>query len=384
MAVTGSAPAVVVTQHKLIQPAPAVLTVIGSRPVQGTSARPVTAAFTVIGGTPTIRVSDNKTVQPSSADLTLTASAPEVSATANQFPTPAGAALTITGGTPVVTASDLKLIRPNPAALTVTGGIPTAGVGLTFVPSALSLSVTMSAPTVTATQNRFITPTNSALTITGGQPVVRAPRLVTPTNAALTVTGGTPTVTVGVPGAHYTDDFNRANSSTLGSDWVTDAGYSGSLEINSNAAVTAASPGDQSGNIYALPMLTGNNQITVVMKGSPTAGDGFALMLMRCNNNTDSTAATAQVGLAMLQGSTWTLFRFAGDSGVSTAGNVSWADGDTVLITAVGATLTVKLNGSTVLTTGGATDIAAGYVALGYASTSGTGGGFNSFDAQDI
>jgi hypothetical protein len=86
----------------------------------------------------------------------------------------------------------------------------------------------------------------------------------------------------------------------------------------------------------------------------------------------------------MVQGSQWTLYRNQSDStGVSSAGSQSWAAGDTIDFSCVGATLTVKRNGSTILTTGGATDLAAGYVEIAVIAA-GAGIGFDSFTAQDI
>jgi hypothetical protein len=182
-------------------------------------------------------------------------------------------------------------------------------------------------------------------------------------------------------GAHYTDDFNRSDNASLGANWVTNPSGSGTLVITSNAAVNAGTFGD---NFYSLPMLTGQNQITVVMKGTPTAGDIIAITAR--SNTTDTSTATTGVTLLATQGSPWSLYRFSGDGGVSTGGNVSWAAGDTIVFTCVGTNLTVTKNGSTVLTTGGATDLAAGYIELSVAAlgTGGPGIGFDSFDAQDI
>jgi hypothetical protein len=201
-------------------------------------------------------------------------------------------------------------------------------------------------------------------------------------SAAATATASTvipytiPFLIPATPGAHYTDDFNRANSASLGASWNTDAFFGTSLGIVSNAAVAVG------GNIYALPMNTGDNQVTVIMKGTPAAAD-FVQVLTRCASATDTTSPGAAVYLYMNQAAPWILYRSATDgTGVSTAGNESWADGDSIVFTAVGATLTVKRNGSTVLTTGGATDLAAGYVVIGVNAASSVG--FDSFDAQDI
>lgn len=178
----------------------------------------------------------------------------------------------------------------------------------------------------------------------------------------------------------YVDNFNRSNSASLGASWNTNGVFGTSLAISSNAAVGTAG----ASNIYTLPMATGNNEITVVMKGTAGAND-LVDLVARLSNGTNSGTSTTSVTAELAQGKPWKLYRSAGDStAVASAGNVSWADADTITFSAVGGTLTLKKNGSTIVTTSGATDLAAGYVAILVYSATGTSYGFDSFQAQDI
>lgn len=174
--------------------------------------------------------------------------------------------------------------------------------------------------------------------------------------------------------AHYTDDFNRSNSASLGAAWTTDPAFGVSLSITSNAAT---GPTTGAGNVYASTMNTDDHKVTVVMKGA-TAGDQVFIAL-----RVNSTSATEYVYAYLTQGGTWGAYRSISDGSPATASSQSWVDGDTVSFEAQGTTATLKLNGSTIVSASSVTVTSGRYVALDYISAS-TVHGFDSFDATDI
>jgi hypothetical protein len=278
----------------------------------------------------------------------------------------------------IVVNSTINLTAP-PAAASASMITPGLGFGTTVAPPAMTASASMAVPTLS---NAFNISLNSPrMAASGSLPVpgVGVAGNVTAPRMAATGTMAVPTVST-VTGASYGDTFNRADASTLGAAWNTDGTIGTSLTISSNAATPDSS--GLGGNIYATAMLTGNNQITVVMKGTPATADQI-IFAARVDSATSTNDSTKGVFFYMIQGSPWTLYRSFGDStGVSTTGAQSWANGDTIDFFCVGATLTVKKNGTTILTTGGATDLAAGYVSL--LAFPGTNIGFDSFTATDI
>ncbi|WP_264077848.1 hypothetical protein [Mycolicibacterium houstonense] len=238
--ITGSAPTVAITQHRLLSPAPAELQLIGSHPALEETFRPVAAALTVTGGVPDVRITGHKFIAPSPATLGLSGSAPGIATTSHRLIAPTAAPMAITGGQPAVFASDQQSVAPSPAVLSLTGGEPFASVGLvvrpdpasltlsgwqpavatpvraqpgtavltlvgshpalgtTVRPSAPALTLVGSQPTIQVSDHKRLTPTGTVLTLTGNAASVTATahKVVTPSGPALTVIGGTPTVTV--------------------------------------------------------------------------------------------------------------------------------------------------------------------------------------------
>lgn len=186
--------------NRLIQPGPAVLTLIGSSPVIGNHrlVRPGAFALVVTGSAPDVRVTQNRTVQPGPATVLATGGVPAVVRTEHQFIQPGPAVLTIVGGQPNL--GNAVTVRPAPAALVVTAGAPAVTVSDHKVvrPGGAAIAATGGAPAVTVTNHQRVVPGGAALTITMGAPVVTVSdhKLVTPGAAALTITMGTPTVTV--------------------------------------------------------------------------------------------------------------------------------------------------------------------------------------------
>lgn len=90
-----------------------------------------------------------RVVTPSAASLSIIGGAPTLAITQDRFVTPTAAALTVTGGVPAVTASNHKTITPTGAALSLTGATPTVSVGVTAAPSGATLAITGGTPTIT-------------------------------------------------------------------------------------------------------------------------------------------------------------------------------------------------------------------------------------------
>jgi hypothetical protein len=106
------------------------------------TALPTAASLTLTGATPSVFVTDPKTVTPTAASLVLTGSAPELALSV--FPT--AAALAFAFGTPTVLAP--RAVAPTAASLVAAGATPT----------------------VAATDNRYITPGPLGLVLTGAVP----------------------------------------------------------------------------------------------------------------------------------------------------------------------------------------------------------------------
>lgn len=276
------------------------------------------------------------------------------------------------------TVASVSPLNPSPPRMsaTATMAAPAVSLSTTITVPRMTATGSMAVPVVSNAVNAAVTAPRMAATAAMPVPAVSVWGDIAPARMAATGAMAVPVVNTS-SGVNFSDSFNRANASTLGASWITDPYLSTSLSIASNAATTAGA--GLGANVYSLPMATGNNQITLVMKGTPATAEGLNLYTRL--NAADTGGASAGVYLSMSQADIWTLGRFQGDSGVSTSGNQSWADGDTIVFTCVGATLTVTRNGSTVLTTGGATDLAAGYMSVTiFAATA----GIDSFAAQDI
>jgi hypothetical protein len=298
------------------------------------------------------------------AEVSTAASVPRMAATALLTPP---------------TVSSVSPLNPSPPRMAAIGAMRVPAISLSTAVAVPQMAATaaMAVPALSNFVNAVLTPPRMSATAAMPVPAVSVSGDIAAPRMAATGALATPAVNTS-SGVTYSDTFNRSNASTLGAAWNTDGIFGTGLTINSNAAKPDA--GTVGGNIYATAMATGNNEITLVMTGTPTAGD-IVLVVARSDNATNSSTATKSVQLSMFQGNSWTLYRYSGDSGVDTVGTESWAAGDTIVFSCVGATLTVKRNGSTVLTTGGATDLTAGYIGLGIVSST---VGIDSFTAQDI
>lgn len=156
-------------------------------------------ALTTANQTPTASLSDNKFATPGIATLSLTAQTPTVSATANVAVTPGVASLTTTNFTPTVAVTDNKQITlASPTSLTLSPQTPTvtATNNIAVTPGTESLATSTFSIGVAVSSSSSITPGTASLTLTPQTPTVSftANSWATPNTASLTLSPQTPIV----------------------------------------------------------------------------------------------------------------------------------------------------------------------------------------------
>lgn len=384
--VTGGTPAVRVSDNKNVQPAGADLTIAGGSPSVSVSdnqrVTPTGATLSVAGSAPAIVTP--QTFTPAAANLTLTGSAPAVTVVINIAPNPA--ALTVSGGTPTVstpilitpTGASLSVtgshpaldvtLRPTGASVTVSGGTPSVAVSdnKVLTPTGSPLTVTGGTPVVTATNNKIVQPAAASLTVSGGTPSVATPRVVQPTAAALTVSGGSPTITTSTSsvfpytfpfplqaptGAHYTDNFNRANNASLGANWTAyDVfGLGTTFRIFSNTAAVSAAA-DFVWSEYNSALSTDDHSVSVTV--AATKPDQVILYLRSDGHD--------YIQFIMPDGSPWEITTSSGDTSpydglgtttqrAVTGASQSFSAADVLSAEASGNVYTLKKNGAVIV-----------------------------------
>jgi hypothetical protein len=145
-------------------------------------------------------------------------------------------------------------------------------------------------------------------------------------------------------GVIATDNFTRADASTLGSNWTnTD---SSSWGISSNQAHCTATGGDSFAftvwNANAFP----NDQYSQITISSLAALTGLI-----CPGVRMSLSAETSYFCQELSNTLYIVKMVAGSNTNLTSGSYTPAVGDVIYLSAVGTTLTAKVNGTTVLTT---------------------------------
>jgi hypothetical protein len=165
------------------------------------------------------------------------------------------------------------------------------------------------------------------------------------------------------------DDFNRANASTLGANWSAAPGHS-QLKISGNSAVADLSNTADQVSVYtALGAWPNDQWSSAQISASSNAnagGDQGAAVIVRTNTNNYS-GYWGVVDRAA--SSNWGVFRQVNGTYTHlTGGTTTWADGDTFEIDVVGSTITFKKNGATL---GSVSDssIASGQPGVGYSGT---------------
>lgn len=181
-----------------LAPAAAALVVIGGVPTIRVSevVAPESAELAIVGGQPAVAKTEHVLLAPSPAELAIIGSHPALEVTFR----PAAATLAITGGQPDVAISDHKTIGPNPAGISTAGGQP--AIVTTehhyLMPTAAPLAITGGQPALFASDQQVVTPDAAALVISGGEVVASVGILVRPTGADLAVDGHQPVVSTPV------------------------------------------------------------------------------------------------------------------------------------------------------------------------------------------
>lgn len=136
------------------------------------------------------------------------------------------------------------------------------------------------------------------------------------------------------------DDFNRANSGTIGSNWTEFAEYGNGLIINTDRLGTQAQTfsGSGGGIRWGTPCTTDDmfSEITY-LAGSPSGLDPF----VREDGNDNSVRGR------VLPGGAWSI-RALGDTVRASGSSASLTSGAVIRIEAVGNVYTLKVNGSAV------------------------------------
>ena len=166
-----------------------------------------------------------------------------------------------------------------------------------------------------------------------------------------------------------TDDFNRADNADLGTDWEIVGSFS-TFEVSSNKTVphllnadsvesneTQVWPDDHysSAIIAALSGTASEAGIGVSVRGSPIAGPGNETVYRVVAN----LAASNNTTVAKFIANAYTLLA---------QGTVGWVANDRITLEVAGTTLTVKRNGTIILSTSDAS-IVSGNAGITYSST---------------
>ncbi len=154
----------------------------------------------------------------------------------------------------------------------------------------------------------------------------------------------------------FTDAFTRADAVTLGSQW--DAGYTScdALQIVSNA-VRSIAPGTNAVETVNATGVTldGNQYGQLVIAGSSYGSSGIRNDIMVLLRAVSGPANTWYEFTAAKNAGTFTsriVYRAAGTGNILVTENATtWGVGDTLYGEAIGTSLVLKRNGSTVLST---------------------------------
>lgn len=170
------------------------------------------------------------------------------------------------------------------------------------------------------------------------------------------------------------DTFDRSNEAlSVSANWTADAAF----QVSANAANTGGSGGDAQAEYTGIAWPNDQySQVILDVTGTAGLGTGYG--------PTCRFATAAKTGYRLItSGSGWELLRF--NAGASTSlgssAGTTFAIGDTVYLSMVGAVWTVKKNGATV-SGGTGTDgspIASGNAGIAYSSTSAAADGIASW-----
>ena len=172
------------------------------------------------------------------------------------------------------------------------------------------------------------------------------------------------------------DNFNRANGS-LGSNWVGNAGNTGAISIVSNLAQVTASPSNRS--VYYYNQMVSNHQASQVTIGATVSQESIG-PAVRIQSDGSYYYVAWYMGVYNLN----RVYQLQ-NGGVTNLASVSGsiAAGDTLYLEANGSTLTVKHNGSVILTATDST-YSSGYIGINVDNAIPTGNAISRWDGTDF
>lgn len=215
---------------------------------------------------------------------------------------------------------------PPPAALTLVGSVPDRVIGRVVNPPAGALTLTGAAPT------RSITAASTNIrTVPAG---------------SLSLTGGVPTRTIATSAQHYTDDFNRTDSTAgLGASWTAKNGVLG-IKTNRAYPVTASIYNTAA---YGSAMATDDHQVSVVLGAKVGAGVEVIDLILGANSAGELAFAEWYTGGGVV------IYTNPGSWNVGTGyvsrtsmASTTWTTGDTLAFKRVGNVYSCLLNGSAI------------------------------------
>jgi Putative auto-transporter adhesin, head GIN domain len=231
-----------------------------------------------------------------------------------------------------------NVVRQQPVSATLSG----SGTLSAAVTPAFAVSAAFSgAGTVTAT----VAPQFASNAALSGSGTLSASMLANYACSAALSGGGILSATVVSVAMHYSDDFNRANSTTtMGTDWTNRALIMG---INGNAAYGVNASGSPVAS-YNPTMAKDDHSVSVVIGTLQGSGTDATFLYLGAD-----IGGTGMVGLAWTNttGSAIIRTKTAWSGGVTTQAtvtSVTYTTGDTLKISRIGNVYTVTKNGSAV------------------------------------
>ncbi|MEV6555854.1 hypothetical protein AB0M22_09070 [Nocardia sp. NPDC051756] len=275
-----------------------------------------------------------------SATAAAAAVAPQMSAGATiELPTAEATGSAVPPFVQVVVAGEVLLPR---AEATATALLPSVAViaqvalpvatavGEALLPTVVSgAGVTLPAPSAAAAALVPTFTAGAAITLPRAQasaaallPVIGGGGSITLPTAAATAAALVPAVSAG---AYFTDDFNRANNTSLGANW-TETG--GDLGIISNQLAVQGTTASRRAAIYNSQTVTPYQSVEFTVGSAPN-GTAVAGAVLRCN------AAMTEMVLFGVYNGGWQLGRITGINGTYTAigsGTVTVSSGNTARV----------------------------------------------------
>ncbi|HEX4830198.1 MAG TPA: hypothetical protein VH478_03785 [Trebonia sp.] len=269
--------------------------------------------------------------------------------------TPAGQACTVTGGTGAAGGASASAVTVTcaPASTYSIGGTISGLSGTAVLADNGGDNLSVSASGSFAFATKLVTgspyavtvassPAGQSCTVAGGSGTVGSASVT-----SVTVTCTSSTSTTG--DATATDDFQRANASTLGANWT--ATSDGSLTISGDQAAGQDVNGN-SGDIWTAGTFTSDQFAQVTLSGTQLTGSQWAGPMVRAQGNGGD---SGYVAIYFWNNGSPELMLFLREDGGwdqlgPTVSTSPLAAGAILGVSATGTTITVQLNGTTKIT----------------------------------